>query len=112
MRFLEAEILLQNQNWAAAIARMETDRAVLRSFPRLSSRLDLMLADCYGRMGADELRLDALRRAAEGNPGRKRPAWSSSGVLARSGRRAPGAHPSTSFAAGDRGDQTRRGGWT
>ena len=28
-----------------------------------------MLADCYGRMGADELRLDALRRAAEGDRG-------------------------------------------
>ena len=73
VRFLEAEILVQRQRWAEAIARIERDRAVLRSFPRLAARLDLMLADCYGRMGADELRLDALRRAAEGDQGGTRP---------------------------------------
>ena len=65
VRFLEAEVLVQKQRWAEAIARIEKDRAVLRSFPRLAVRLDLMLADGYGRMGADELRLDALRRAAD-----------------------------------------------
>ena len=69
MRFLEAELLVQKQRWAEAIARIERDRAVLRSFPRLAARLDLMLADGYGRMGADELRLDALRRAAEDDRG-------------------------------------------
>src|SRR6202042_954706 len=69
VRFLEVEILVQEQNWAKAIDLMERERALLRSFPRLSSRLDLMLADCYGRMGADELRLEALRRAADGDRG-------------------------------------------
>ena len=86
VRFLEAEILFQEQSWAEAIARMETARAVLRSVPRLSSRINLMLADCHGRLGADEQRLDALRRAAEGNQGAESARIELVRVLARSGQ--------------------------
>ena len=34
--------------------------------PGLHVQLDLMLAECYSRVGAEEQRLDILRRAAEG----------------------------------------------
>ena len=60
VRFLEAEVLVQKQSWAEAIDRIERDRAVLRSFPRLAARLDLMLADV--------LRPHGRRRAAAGRP--------------------------------------------
>ena len=53
-------------------------RAVLGADPQLTVQLNLMLAECYGRMGSEEQRLDALRRAAEGDgpgigPHRARP---------------------------------------
>ena len=67
VRYLEAQILYQRKQWAEAIPQIETARAVLRSVPRLAAPLNLMLAECYSRVGADEQRLDALRQAAEGD---------------------------------------------
>ena len=65
VRFLEAEILFEREDWLGAIRGIESARVVLRSDPRLSARLNLMLAECYGRMGAQKERLDALRQAAD-----------------------------------------------
>ena len=42
-------------------------RAVLGADPRLTVKLDLMLAECFGQLGSDDQRLDALRRVAEGD---------------------------------------------
>ncbi len=67
VRYLEARILYQRKQWAEAIPKLETARAVLRSLPRLAVPLNLMLVECYRRVGADEQRLDALREAAEGD---------------------------------------------
>ena len=67
VRYLEAQILYQRKQWAEAIPQIETARAVLRSVPRLAAPLNLMLAECYSHVGADEQRLDALRQAAEGD---------------------------------------------
>ena len=66
VRYLEVQILYQRKQWAEAIPRIEAARTVLRSVPRLAAPLNLMLVECYSRVGADEQRLDALRQAAEG----------------------------------------------
>ena len=67
VRYLEAQILYQRKQWAEAIPQIEAARTVLRSVPRLAAPLNLMLVECYSRVGADEQRLDALRQAAEGD---------------------------------------------
>ena len=54
VRYLEAEILFQRQKWTEAIPKIETARAVLRADAQLTSQLNLMLAECYGRVGSDE----------------------------------------------------------
>ena len=65
--FLEARIMVQQKKWSQAIRRLEPARALLRSNPPLAGQVDLMLFECYGRVGSDEKRLDALRRFAEGD---------------------------------------------
>src|SRR5271157_2273740 len=65
VRYLEAKILYQRKRWAEAIPRLETARAVLKSLPQFAEPLNLMLAECYSRVGSDEQRMDALRQAAE-----------------------------------------------
>src|SRR5271157_2385517 len=67
VRYLEAKILYQRKRWAEAIPRLETARAVLKSLPQFAEPLNLMLAECYSRVGSDEQRMDALRQAAEGD---------------------------------------------
>ena len=42
-------------------------RAVLGHEPRLTVKLDLMLAECYGQLGSDEERLIVLRKVADGD---------------------------------------------
>jgi cellulose synthase operon protein C len=65
VRYLEAEIPFQQKKWREAIPRIETARAVLRADPQFTAQFNLMLAECYGRVGNEERRLDALRRIAE-----------------------------------------------
>ncbi|HKM54863.1 MAG TPA: tetratricopeptide repeat protein, partial [Isosphaeraceae bacterium] len=66
VRYLEARILFQRQQWAEAIRPIEDARNALNFDPRLVAQLNLMLAECYGRVGAVEQRLSALRQVAEG----------------------------------------------
>ena len=66
VRYLEARILVQQKKWADAIPRIEMAKAVLKAHPQLTAQLDLMRADCYGRLGSSERRVDALREAIEG----------------------------------------------
>jgi len=86
VRYLEARILFQQQKWAEAIPKLEMARAVLKSDSALSSRLNLMLADCYKRLGSDEQQLDALRQAAEGENGPEMARLELARALARSGK--------------------------
>ncbi len=86
VRFLEAEIPFQKKDWLRAIPTIESARAVLRSNPRLSARLNLMLAECYGRMGSQEQRLDALRQAAESDAGPGQARIELTRALAQSGK--------------------------
>src|SRR5262249_33451008 len=69
VRFLEAEALFQQKKWRAARGGVATARGVLTLAPDLGLRLNLMLAECYGRLGDDEQRLEALHRAGAGDQG-------------------------------------------
>ena len=64
VRYLEAQVLYQRKQWSEAIPKIETARNLLRSIPRLETPLNLMLVECYSRVGAEEQRLEALRQAA------------------------------------------------
>src|SRR5262249_41884021 len=95
-RFLEAEAQFQKninpeldqkeQDWSRAIDAIEMARAVLGAAPDLVLRLNLMLADCHARMGSDDLRLEALRQAAERDQGGDAARAVLAGVLAQSGQ--------------------------
>ena len=63
--YLEAEILLRRQSWAEAIPKIKLARTVLGADRRLTVKLDLMLAECYGQLGSDDDRLTILRKVAE-----------------------------------------------
>ena len=65
--FLEARILVQQKKWAQAVSRLETARALLGSTSPHTAQINLLLVECYGRVGSYEQRLDALRRVAEGD---------------------------------------------
>jgi len=86
VRFLEAEILCQRQNWAEAIPKIEMARAVLAAGPQLTVQLELMLAECYDRVGDEEQRLAALRRAAAGDQGPESARIELAQTLARAGK--------------------------
>jgi tetratricopeptide (TPR) repeat protein len=85
VRFLEAEIPFHGKKWPEAVAKLESARAVLGDNPRLSMRLDRMLAECHAQLGHQEQQLDALRRAAEGNQAPESARIAYAGALARSG---------------------------
>jgi tetratricopeptide (TPR) repeat protein len=61
---LEARILMQRQQWSAAIAKINTARALLAADSSTMAQLNLMLAACYDRLGLDDQRLAALQQAA------------------------------------------------
>jgi tetratricopeptide (TPR) repeat protein len=84
--YLEAEILVYRRKWAEAIARIETARVVLRSEPQLVVQLNLMLAECYGRLGNEERRLDLLRQAIDADQGLESARIELARGLARSGK--------------------------
>ncbi len=87
VRFLEAEILFrQKDKLTEAIAELESARAVLGAAPELIQRINLMLAECHRRLGHDEQRLEALRRAAEGEQGADEARLVLTRELAQSGR--------------------------
>ncbi len=84
--FLEARILFRRKTWPEAIAKIETLRPAVQSIQELAVPLNLMLAEAYGQVGSDEQRLDALRRAAEGDRAHESASIELARALARSGR--------------------------
>ncbi|MGA2700263.1 MAG: tetratricopeptide repeat protein [Isosphaeraceae bacterium] len=86
VRFLEAESLFQRKEWKEAIPRLEMARAVLQAEPQLVTQLNLMLAECHGRTGDEEQRLDALHQAAEGDRGPESARLELAQALVRSGK--------------------------
>ena len=86
VRYLEAQILYRRKQWAEAIPRLETARAVLKSLPQLALPLNLMLAECYSQVGSDEQRMDALRQSAEGDWAPQSTRIEFGQALARSGK--------------------------
>jgi tetratricopeptide (TPR) repeat protein len=72
--YLEARVLVKGQRWSEAIAKINTSRSLFGSDfrkpdalkLRTMGQLNLMLVECYDRLGLDEQRLAALRQAAGG----------------------------------------------
>src|SRR5271157_4515729 len=64
-QYLDGRVSMARQRWDEAIRSLESARAVLVADTMSTPRINLMLAECYGRVGADEHRLDALRRLVE-----------------------------------------------
>jgi cellulose synthase operon protein C len=86
--YLEARVLFQQKKWAEAIPNMENTRAVLRTDPRITTQLNLMLAECYDRLDSTEQRLEALRQVADRDRGPESARIARAEALARSGKRA------------------------
>ncbi|MHB1556389.1 MAG: tetratricopeptide repeat protein [Isosphaeraceae bacterium] len=86
VRFLDAEVLFRRKKWREAIAELQTARAVLGSSPALVLRINRMIAECHGRLGSDEERLEALRLASAGKEGAESARLELVRVLAQSGR--------------------------
>jgi len=86
VRYLEARILFRQKRWVEAIPRIEMARAVLKADPQLTAQLNLMLAECYSRVGSVEQRLDALRQAAAGGRAPEAARIEFAQALARSGK--------------------------
>ena len=84
--YLEAEILFQQKKWAEAIPKIEKTRAVLRTDQGLTIQLNLMLAECYDRVGCTEKRLEALRRVADRDRGPESARIALAEALARTGK--------------------------
>ncbi len=64
-QYLDGRVSMANQRWDGAIKSLESARALFGADATITPRINLMLADCYGRVGAQEHRLDALRQLVE-----------------------------------------------
>jgi predicted Zn-dependent protease len=64
VQLLEARTSFQRQRWSEAVSKFNRARALLAADPQSLGRLNLMLAECYGRLGQDDQRLAALQRAS------------------------------------------------
>jgi len=64
-QYLDGRVSMAKHRWDEAIRSLESARAVLVADTMITPTINLMLAECYGRVGADEHRLDVLRRLVE-----------------------------------------------
>jgi tetratricopeptide (TPR) repeat protein len=64
-QYLDGRVSAARQRWDEAIKSLESARAVLVADTMITPRINLVLAECYGRVGAEEHRLDALRQLVE-----------------------------------------------
>jgi tetratricopeptide (TPR) repeat protein len=80
--YLEALILVQGERWPAAMAAIHAALSMLGSDHLITPKLNLMLAECCGRLGLPEKRMAALHAAVRDDAS-ARPALAEE--LARSG---------------------------
>jgi tetratricopeptide (TPR) repeat protein len=64
LKYLEARASFRREKWSQAIAEIDVALARLVTDAPTIARLNVMLAECAGRLGRDEQRLAALRQAA------------------------------------------------
>lgn len=63
-QYLEARVLMNRQRWADAASHLNSARSFLAADRQISSEINLYLAECYRRLGTEEMRIDALERAS------------------------------------------------
>lgn len=64
LAFLDGRAAMASQSWERARESLESARSLLPSDGPFSSRVNLLLADCYDHLGQAESRLAAIQRAA------------------------------------------------
>ena len=65
---LEAGVAMSDQRWRAAADSLEEARRILAESPEQLQKVDLKLAECFGRIGQVEDRLVAYRRVLKYSP--------------------------------------------
>ncbi|AMV37482.1 tetratricopeptide repeat protein [Planctomyces sp. SH-PL62] len=86
VRFLRAQALHRRGRWREAVEALDAARAALAKDPIACDRIDLMLAECHARLGADQESLVALRRAAASGAGGMGPRLTLAAALERAGK--------------------------
>ncbi len=66
--FLHARLLIAEQEWAEASLLLEATRPLLANSLDLSVRSQILLAECYGRLGDVDRQIAALRQATIADP--------------------------------------------
>ena len=65
---LEASVAMSDQRWRAAADSLEAARRILAESPEQLQKVDLRLAECFGRIGQVEEQLVAYRRVLKYSP--------------------------------------------
>ncbi len=65
IHFLEGRVSVANQHWDEAVKSLEKAQSMLVGNATITPRIQWMLAECYGQLGAEERRIDALRQLVE-----------------------------------------------
>jgi tetratricopeptide (TPR) repeat protein len=60
--YLKALVAMRDGRWHEAAATLERLRGTAQNLPGLGVQVNLLLAECYGQLGNDDLRADAVRR--------------------------------------------------
>ena len=68
VRFLNARIEMQKQNWEPAQLALEGVRAELRRWPEIAKQADLFLGQCYGQLREVDSQIAAFERAKRADP--------------------------------------------
>jgi len=68
LEFLEARILLHQQQWWQASLKLEQMRSHLAHLPELVKQIDLSLGRCYDKLGNPDAKLVTFRRAIASDP--------------------------------------------
>jgi tetratricopeptide (TPR) repeat protein len=66
--YLQARLQMNRGDWLKAVPILERVHADLARWPELARQADLLLAECYGRMGNLDQQYVAYRRAAAADP--------------------------------------------
>jgi tetratricopeptide (TPR) repeat protein len=84
--FLIARLAEVNEQWGDAAKALRLVRPSMEQFPRISTQIDTLLAECYERLDDPERQLEALNRLAARNPNSVIAHLKLAGALGRLGR--------------------------
>ena len=68
VRYFDARLSIANSNWTEAVRELQGMSGELAEWPQLQKESQFWLAQCYERLGRDDLRITAYRNALEIDP--------------------------------------------